>query len=143
MDTLNMGGSLAPEGFHVFLADDSDDDIVLFREAFGAIDSRIRCAVARNGKEAVETLTALKREGRLPDLVLMDVNMPVLDGCSAVRILREDIPLDELAIVVFSSSDLLEDAEVVYRAGANACVRKPDTYDKWVEAIRAVVSFYL
>ncbi len=127
----------------VLIVDDSDDDLLLFREAFDTIDPHVECDVARDGREAIKRLTALKEQQRLPRLVLMDMNMPILDGCSAVRTLREELGLKELAIVVFTSSDLPEDSRIAYESGANACVRKPDTYAAWVGVLRSLVSFFI
>lgn len=125
------------------VVDDSDDDILLFHEAFEAIELERGCTVARDGREAIDRIAKMKQEGTLPQLVIMDINMPILDGCSALRILREELGLKDLLVVVFTSSELLEDFQVAYDSGANACVRKPDTYANWVEVIRALIAFFL
>lgn len=135
--------SFEEKGVLIFIADDSEDDVVLFHEAFETIDSRIQCVVARNGREAVHRLSGLKSQERLPQLVLMDMNMPILDGCSAVRMVREELQLAEMLIVVFTSSDLLEDFQIAYDSGANACVRKPDTYSEWVKALASMYRFFV
>lgn len=126
----------------ILIVDDSDDDIMLFHEAFERIDPLIQCAVASDGREALEKLEEMEKAGKLPKLILMDLNMPIMDGCTAVRKIRKRLSLLELTVVIFTSSELLEDAQNAYAAGANACVRKPDTYADWVNALRSLVAFF-
>ncbi len=140
---VGVKGAAVSRPARVLVVDDSDDDILLFHEAFERIDPSIECEVARDGREAIELLAELKRRQSLPQLVFMDLNMPILDGCAAVRKLRQELGLADLAVVVFTSSDLPEDSKIVYEAGANSCIRKPDNYWRWVDVIRSVLAFFI
>lgn len=126
----------------ILMVDDSDDDVFLFHEAFEMIDSSFERLVARNGLEAIELLARLHDANRLPHLVLMDLNMPIMDGCLALRKIRTEMGMSELNVVIFTSSELVEDSQTAYDSGANACVRKPDSYLDWVEVLRSLTTFF-
>jgi DNA-binding NarL/FixJ family response regulator len=128
--------SLRPEPFghparlRVLLADDHD----LFAEALSvtlALDERVEVAGrARNGREAVQLARTLR-----PDVVLMDLDMPVLDGIGATRRVRRLSPAPRVVVVTSSSS--AEDERQALEAGAAAYVRKGGCASELFEAIFA------
>ncbi len=91
------------------------------------------CAEAANGQEAVEKTLSLK-----PDIVILDLTMPVMNGVEAARQIRQLVP--SAKIIVFSMHDFAQLAETVKQAGADAYVSKSNRVDKLYEAIRTVLS---
>lgn len=91
------------------------------------------CAEAANGQEAVEKTLSLK-----PDIVILDLSMPVMNGVEAARQIRQLVP--SAKIIVFSMHDFAQLAETVKQAGADAYVSKSSRVDKLYEAIRDVLS---
>lgn len=91
------------------------------------------CAEAANGQEAVEKTLSLK-----PDIVILDLSMPVMNGVEAARQIRQLVP--SAKIIVFSMHDFAQLAETVKQAGADAYVSKSSRVDKLYEAIREVLS---
>jgi DNA-binding NarL/FixJ family response regulator len=108
------------------------DDHVLFAEALEAIligDGRIAVVGrAKNGREAVELATSLH-----PDVVLMDISMPVMDGIEATARIVDQEP--EACVVVLTGSDAPKDVDAARRAGASGYVTKDRIAAELVEAI--------
>lgn len=90
------------------------------------------CAEASNGQEAVEKALSLK-----PDLVILDLSMPIMNGVEATRQIRQLLP--SAKIIVFSMHEFTQLADTVKEAGADAYVSKSAQVDKLYEAIRSVL----
>jgi CheY-like chemotaxis protein len=109
----------------ILLVDDSDADVYLFQEAFRGLQSVHELEVARDGEQALRHLHAAAGLEHLPAVILLDLNLPKMDGFEVLRKIRADPKLCAIPVVVFSSSS---DRRQVYRAyemGANAYVVKP------------------
>jgi CheY-like chemotaxis protein len=109
----------------ILLVDDSDADVYLFQEAFRGLQSVHELEVARDGEQALQHLHAAAGPEYLPAMILMDLNLPKVDGFEVLRAIREDPKLRAIPVIVLSSSS---DERQVYRAyemGANAYVVKP------------------
>ena len=129
----------------VLLIEDNEDDVELTLEALN--DSRVRLDVhvARNGVEAMEFL---KRKGEYadkprPDLVLLDLNLPLMDGREVLRGIRDDPDLTDLPVVVLTTSQAEEDILKVYKLHANCYITKPVDFNKFTELIKQIEGFWL
>lgn len=91
---------------------------------------------AANGKELVEQIEKMEQSAEMPDIVLIDVNMPIMDGGEAVKILREKYP--ELKIVALSVNDELETIRDMIRNGANAYLFKDSTPEMFEKVLKEV-----
>ena len=118
----------------ILLVEDSRSDVELFMLAHQVNGSAATIRVARDGMEAVEVL--LGGEGRpgdaqdaLPRLVLLDLNMPRLNGFEVLERLRADERTRQLPVVIFSGSDQRSDMLEAERLGANGYVRKPVNFE--------------
>lgn len=90
---------------HTILAIDDDiDDLYILHDALKAIDSEVSLLTAQNGLQGLQKLEGLKEEGALPCLIVLDVNMPVLDGRQTYEALRSNSALQDIPVVVFSTS---------------------------------------
>jgi DNA-binding NarL/FixJ family response regulator len=88
--------------------------------------------------EATDGMSALQKVADLrPDVVLMDLNMPIMDGLTATKIIREKYP--QTKVIVLTASMLEADTQTAATAGANFYLRKDSSIEEIVEAIRAVV----
>ncbi len=92
-----------------------------------------------NGRELIETLEA----GARPDLVLVDLHMPVLGGCETVAAIRADPRLCTMPVVMLSSSEQRHHVEAAYRNGVNAYLVKRGEYRMLVDQMRRFVQFWL
>lgn len=95
-----------------------------------------------NGEEALEFLYSPDRRS-LPKLILIDLKMPKVDGFDFLKKIKNDKEKKLVPVVVFSSSNEIRDIIKTYSLGANAYIVKPVDYDKFMEAIMHIGSFWL
>jgi len=91
------------------LVDDDPDDIMLLRDAVQSFDNNIQFAEAVNGRKAINYLNDAKLQDRLPDLIVLDINMPVLNGREVIAMINKDEQLKQIPLVVFSTSSYTGD----------------------------------
>jgi CheY-like chemotaxis protein len=125
------GLALAENGqpYRILLADDNEDNIGLFQDYLLAIGFQV--IVVRNGQEAIE-----RTQEEQPHLILMDIQMPVMDGLEATRHLRADTTLAPVPIIAVTSLAMPGDRERCLEAGANDYLSKPIHLDKLVQTIK-------
>ena len=129
----------------VLLVEDNPADAELATEGLREAEIDAALVVVDNGTDA---LRFLRRQGRYrdaprPTLVLLDLNMPGIDGRQVLSAIKQDPDLNSIPIVVLSSSRDEADIERSYRLGANAYVRKSVGFDEFVEHVRTIDAFWL
>lgn len=122
------------QNFRLVLTDDDSEDCEMFNEALKMVDTNVTLEVVHNGKELLNRLHDDNAE--LPHLVLLDLNMPIMDGMETVEAIRNDEKLKHLSVVIFSTSSREEDIEQTYCKGANGFICKPSNFGKLQEIIR-------
>lgn len=110
-------------GARILLVEDNDINQLLGRKILAKAGFEV--TVAANGQEAVDMVKAAPF-----DLVLMDIQMPVMDGLTAAALIRENPQLAELPIVAMTANDLASDVEQCLAAGMNAHISKPFDHDE-------------
>jgi CheY-like chemotaxis protein len=135
----------APRPASILLIEDNPGDVVLLQEALRAAGARHAVTVVPDG---VDALAYLRREGRWsdvkpPDLVLLDLKLPRLDGSEVLAEIRRDPLVRAVPVVVFSSSSTEADVKLAYELGANCYVVKPADLDQYLEAVRTIEDFWL
>jgi CheY-like chemotaxis protein len=123
-----MGGHQAPL---ILLVDDYEDGRAAFADLLSI--NGFRVATAETGREAVEKAIDLQ-----PDLILMDMVLPDIDGCEATRIIRQDPRCDSIRIVAFTASGAIDAARSL-RAGCEAVITKPCVTAVFLARIRALL----
>ncbi|HEX9392703.1 MAG TPA: response regulator [Usitatibacteraceae bacterium] len=129
----------------ILVVEDDPLELELTLAGLGAFCSDIDIASVSDGAEAIEYLFArAEAGGSLADtsLVIMDINMPRLDGISAVKALRSDHRTALMPIVMLSNSDDPRDVKAAYEAGANAFLRKPGLGMSSAELFGNMVPFW-
>jgi len=109
----------------ILIADDDPDDRELLSDAFRDAGFAGRLLFARDGRELLEMLEGSEQTGASPQLVLLDLNMPRLDGRAALRALRGRPATCNLPVVMLTTSAAETDVSDCYRCGANAYCTKP------------------
>lgn len=132
----------------ILLVEDTETDVVLTARALKKIGTRSRLVVVRNGMEAVDYLfcqgTWIDRDKRLnPALILLDLELPKLDGLEVLRRMRADEKLKDVPVVVFTASENQEDIFRSYNSGANSFVRKPKDMDQYTTVVQELVGQFL
>jgi two-component system response regulator len=132
----------------ILLVEDNPDDEVLTLRALKKNNIRNTVVVAHDGAEALDYLFARRaHEGRdtsvLPQLVLLDLNLPKVDGLSVLRAIRADPRTKRLPVVILTSSKEEQDLLDGYELGANSYVRKPVDFTAFAEAVRQLGLYWL
>lgn len=133
----------------ILLVEDNEDDAALTLRALekNSISSDM-VAVARNGVEALDYLFgsgqyAWRDTAQQPQLILLDLKMPKMDGIEVLRRLRQDDRTRLIPVVVLTSSDEKDDIVQIYNLGANSYIRKPVDFNEFTEAVRQLGVYWL
>lgn len=128
----------------ILLVEDNEDDEALMILALRKGASATRIVVARTGEDAIVLLLGDDAQGGMaPTLVLLDLNLPKIDGHEVLRRIRSDERTRYLPVVVFTSSNEDKDVAASYALGANSHVRKPVCFAEFVDAVRVLGPFWL
>ncbi len=128
----------------VLMAEDNDDDFVLTRICFSKVAPDIKLHRVENG---VQCLAYLRRQAsyadaRIPGLVLVDLNMPMMDGFAVLAAIVADEQLRDVPVVILSASGSEEDILFSYRNGARSYIVKPVDMEQFVKVIRALTDYW-
>ncbi len=131
--------------FQILLVEDNPADDLLAREAFRSATAR---TVLHRVEDGLEALAFLRRQGRFkdaprPDLVLLDLNLPRMDGRETLAEIKADPRLRAIPVLVLTTSQAEEDVAGAYGLHANGYVRKPVEYDDFVALVAAIDAFWL
>ncbi len=110
----------------IYLIDDDMDDVELFRDALEEVDPSVALQYANDGHEAVRNLT--ERKGALPDLVFLDISMPVFSGLQCLASFKKDEQLRNLPVIMYSTSSQEREIHLARELGAVAFVTKPNDF---------------
>jgi len=129
----------------VLLVEDDPGDVLMTQEAFDEHKVRNKLNVVHDGEEA---LSYLRREGDFadaprPDLILLDLNLPRVDGREVLQVIKNDEDLRRIPVVVLTTSQADEDILRSYSLHANAYVTKPVDFDEFVRVIRRIDDFFV
>jgi chemotaxis family two-component system response regulator Rcp1 len=129
----------------VLLVEDSPGDVRLTQEAFRESGKIVRLHLAADGIEAV---AFLRREGIYanaprPDLILLDLNLPKMDGREVLALIKKDPGLKIIPTIVLTTSDDEADVVISYQLQANCFLRKPAQWDAFDNLVRSINAFWL
>src|SRR5580704_6694933 len=110
----------------IYLIDDDMDDVELFRDALEEVDPSVALQYANDGHEAVRNLT--ERKDALPDLVFLDISMPVFSGLQCLASFKKDEQLRNLPVIMYSTSSQEREIHLARELGAVAFVTKPNDF---------------
>ena len=129
----------------LLLVEDDPGDVLMTTEALEESKLLTSLHVVRDGEDAV---AYLRREGAhadapRPDLILLDLNLPRLDGREVLAIIKADPDLRRIPVVVLTTSEAEEDVLRSYDLHANAYVTKPVDFDRFIEVVRQIDEFFI
>jgi CheY-like chemotaxis protein len=125
----------------ILLVEDNQADALLIREALRQVDVQYPVDLVTDGEQALERLR--DPEAPVPDLVLLDLNLPRVDGREVLTQVKADPRLRSIPVIVLTTSSAPPDIEFAYAQGANAYVRKPLGMERLVEAAASIRDFWL
>ena len=129
----------------VLLVEDDPGDVLMTREAFADNKVANELLVVNDG---VDALAFLRKQGAFataptPDLILLDLNLPRVDGREVLASVKDDPVLRQIPVVVLTTSEAEEDVLRSYELHANAYVTKPVDFDRFVEVVRKIDEFFV
>jgi len=132
----------------VLLIEDNPDDVELTRLAFAEAGISHPLVVAPDGAQALDWLFARGTHAQrdrdaLPALVLLDLNLPKLDGREVVRAIRADVRTRGLPVVVLSSSAQPYDIDASFASGVDSYLQKPVDFGRFIEDVRRLSAMWL
>ena len=135
-----MQGSLS-----ILVAEDDADDRVLLADAFAESGVVVALDFVADGVELMQRLALRDADVNLglPDLVLLDLNMPRMDGREALRAIREHERLRHLPVIILTTSKAELDIRVSYQLGANSYVTKPRRFDELIAVLRSLERYWM
>ncbi len=128
----------------VLLVEDNEGDVELTRRALATASPPVRMSVANNGNQALEFLhkTGRYQGEATPDIILLDINMPRMDGKQFLGVVKGDDAFKAIPVVMFTSSQSPADIRECYERHASCYVVKPFDGREYAETLRKVVCFF-
>lgn len=111
---------------NILLADDDKADCLLFNHALEELPVSANLNIVHNGEQLIEELT--KKGNKLPDVLFLDLNMPLKTGYAALGEIKRNTELQDLPVIIFSTSSNIEAIKNVFRDAAHYYIIKPDDY---------------
>jgi CheY-like chemotaxis protein len=130
---------------HILLVDDNEGDILLTREALEEASIINRISIAYDGMEAINFLKKRPPFGNnpLPDLILLDINLPKMDGKEVLSIIKSDPDLKRIPVIMLTTSSSENDILASYDNYANCYITKPVDLDRFIDVVRTIEDFWI
>lgn len=128
---------------HILLVEDNPDDELLAMRALKKNNILNEVRVARDGAEALDYLEGLAEEETLPELILLDLQLPKVSGLEVLKAIRDNPRTQLLPVVILTSSDEEKDLVSSYQLGANSYIRKPVDFSQFVDAVQQLGIYWL
>jgi CheY-like chemotaxis protein len=145
-DFPNMSGSLpvfSPgRPFRVLLLEDDGNDVELIRRAIKEFGGALSLHVAYNGQEAIDHLRSAEGDGALPDLIVCDINMPLMGGFEFLQWFKKSAQR-RTPVVMLTSSIVDRDVARAYDLGAAGYLVKPPAFEELKARLKALMSFWI
>ena len=130
---------------HILVVDDNEGDILLTKEALEEARIVNRISVAHDG---VEALSFLKKEPPFmredsPDLILLDINLPRMDGTELLSIIKRDPDLRRIPVIMLTTSSSERDILTSYDNHANCYITKPVDLERFMDVVRTIEDFWI
>lgn len=130
---------------HILLVEDSAGDVRLTQEAFHDANPSVSIHVVRDG---VEAIAFLRREDSYqdsprPDLILLDLNLPRMDGRQVLAIIKGDEDLRTIPTVILTTSEAEADISMSYQLRANCYLSKPVQFGEFEELVKSINDFWM
>jgi chemotaxis family two-component system response regulator Rcp1 len=128
---------------HILLVDDNEGDILLTKEALD--DARIinKISIAYDGMEALRFLKKQIGRSDMPDLILLDINLPKMDGTELLGKIKTDPELKRIPVIMLTTSSAEKDILDSYNNYANCYITKPVDLDRFMDVVRTIEDFWI
>lgn len=127
---------------HVTLIDDSEDDVLMMKEAISESSPLCLHSVFYAGMDALEHMVLEKDPSKLPNLIFLDINMPRINGFEVLRKLKTHTHLRLIPTILLTTSVREEDVYMAYALGAASYLQKPFDFEELINATRRVADYW-
>jgi CheY-like chemotaxis protein len=130
---------------HILLVEDNEGDILLTREALSEANFNNEVTVIRDGDAAINFLqdALAKNLKKIPELIMLDINLPKVDGKEVLSFIKSHIDLKRIPVVMLTTSSSEVDIRDAYNNHANCYITKPVDFNNFFEIIKAVENFWM
>lgn len=129
---------------HLLLVDDNEGDILLAIEVFSQSQYSVKISIVNDGEDALDFVFKQGKHvlAESPDIILLDINMPKLNGIQVLEVLKKNEITMHIPIAVFSTSASNKDIRASYQKHANCYIVKPIGYSEYAEALSVFETFW-
>jgi len=124
----------------IYLAEDDEDDQEFIKEALRKVKPDQELEITSNGKELIESLQLLN-DNELPCLVVLDLNMPIMDGWQTLEVLQTMPRFSNIPKVIFTTSDIESDKQKALQSGAADYFTKPSNMTEVIKSVAQIISY--
>ncbi|NNE29610.1 MAG: response regulator [Saprospiraceae bacterium] len=137
--------SIRKRPVHILLIEDNPGDVRLTQEAFKEGEMDVTLSVVMDGVEAVKFLNQEEDhvDAEIPDLILLDLNLPKMDGREVLEVIKSTQTLKRIPVVVLTTSNAEQDILKSYNLHVNCYINKPVDFDKFFDIIQKIEDFWL
>ena len=132
-----------PNGPYLLVVDDDEEDVFAFKWALKSVSPEVQVVHTTDGAAALDFLLALTEEDDLPQIILVDINMPGVNGFETLAAIRNSKITQHLPVIMFSTSDSPTEIRNAYLAGANAHLVKRNSIKELKVMASALATFWL
>jgi len=137
-----METALAP--FRILLVEDNPNDIEITRRALAKGQIKNELTIARDGQEAIDLLFGHEGvRGAPPGLILLDLNLPRVDGREVLSRIKTDPELKRIPVIVLTTSTREEDVVRSYDLGVNTFISKPVRFEDFIKVVTAIQEYWI
>lgn len=132
--------------FRILIADDDTDDIQLTKDCFYESQLPVHVNDVGDGQILIDHLTGMTSVSNLrdlPQLIILDLNMPRKSGLEALEELKQNNTLRKIPVIIFSTSQATKDVERAYELGASCFVSKPNSLEEWCDKMSKLGRFWI
>ena len=129
-------------GYLILMADDDNEDKLLMKHAFEESKLSATLEFVEDGVELFEYLEKRLSTGRLPSIILLDLNMPRMGGKEVLQKIKAHNLLKKIPVIIFSTSSLGADIEHCYEIGASSYITKPSLYSHLVIIAKSISKYW-
>ncbi|MEJ7767998.1 MAG: response regulator [Chitinophagaceae bacterium] len=134
------------KSFRIWIADDDFEDFQLIKRILEEDKINVHLSHVEDGQYLIDILKAQSKYitfGELPNLILLDLNMPRKNGLEVLKELKEHKVLCRIPIIIFTTSKTIKDIEKAYELGASCYVTKPQTGEEWFTTLGFLSNFWI
>ncbi len=133
------------EPIHILLVEDNEGDILLTQEALADAKIITQLSVIKDGQAAIDFLTRKHTSSNieLPDLILLDVNLPKKNGHEVLRFIKEDENLKHIPVMMLTTSSFKKDINLAYENYVNCYITKPIEIKDFVNVVTTIENFWV